>query len=170
MRRVVPRSPVRRGRSFGPKIPLSGDRWPATTAQNLLFCRASGQESSNGLDSLVALRFAGKKTLKEPNAERGEGVEGGSGRGRAVRKGQEMPRNVWPLKNVATGVDAIPSSSDCLSRSIEAHGQKQAPFYPVHSRQRERWTEDGAPRPPRAYDLSTLLSFSLPSLLHSFFP
>lgn len=48
------------------------------------------------------------------------------------------------LKNVATGVDAIPSLN-CLSWSIEVHGRNQAPFYPVHSRQRERWM-DGAPR------------------------
>lgn len=41
------------------------------------------------------------------------------------------------------GADAIPPNSP--SRSIEVHGRKQAPFYPVHSRQRERWT-DGAAR------------------------
>lgn len=87
----------------------------------------------------------------------------GRGRGRAVRKGEAIPRNVRPLKNVAIGVDAIPLS-DCLSRSIEAHGRKQAPFYPVHSRQRERWTENGgrctAARPPRACDLCSLLTLS----------
>lgn len=41
----------------------------------------------------------------------------------------------------ANGADAIPPNGS--SRSIEVHGRKQAPFYPVHSRQRERWT-DGA--------------------------
>ena len=49
------------------------------------------------------------------------------------------------LKNVATGVDAIPSLN-CLSWSIEVHGRKQAPFYPVHSRQRERWMDGVARR------------------------
>lgn len=84
-------------------------------------------------------------------------------------------KNVQPLKNVAaSGVDANPSS-DCLSRSIEAHGGKQAPFYPVHSRQRERWT-DGAPRLRRLrYTLSLSRCISLPLSLSlcatvSFFP
>lgn len=84
-------------------------------------------------------------------------------------------KNVQPLKNVAaSGVDANPSS-DCLSRSIEAHGGKQAPFYPVHSRQRERWT-DGAPRLRRLrYTLSLSRCVSLPLSLSlrgavSFFP
>lgn len=47
-------------------------------------------------------------------------------------------------------------ATNCLLRSIKVHGRKQAPFYPVHSRQRERWT-DGAPRrrlPRRIYLLS----------------
>lgn len=35
---------------------------------------------------------------------------------------------------------AIPSNSS--SRSIEVHGRRRAPFYPVHSRQRERWTDE----------------------------
>lgn len=48
----------------------------------------------------------------------------------------------------ASDADAIPSNSS--SRSIEVHGRKQAPFYPVHSRQRERWTDGGgAPRARR---------------------
>lgn len=48
----------------------------------------------------------------------------------------------------ASDADAIPSNSS--SRSIEVHGRKQAPFYPVHSRQRERWTNGGgAPRARR---------------------
>lgn len=40
-------------------------------------------------------------------------------------------------------------SSNSSSRSIEVQGRKQAPFYPVHSRQRERWTDGGAPRARR---------------------
>lgn len=81
----------------------------------------------------LALRFVEKKALKR--SKRGK---------RVGRRGEAMPRNVRLLKNVVTGVDAIPSLNR-LSWSIEVYGRKQAPFYPVHSRQRERWM-DGAPR------------------------
>ncbi|CAD1477043.1 unnamed protein product, partial [Heterotrigona itama] len=92
-----------------------------------------GRELVAGGDAAIVLihREKGVKTIETKQ-------EGGAERGSNAAK-------CSLLRNVATGVDAIPSLN-CLSWSIEVHGRKQAPFYPVHSRQRERWMDGVARR------------------------
>ncbi|KAL0133927.1 hypothetical protein PUN28_001106 [Cardiocondyla obscurior] len=78
---------------------------------------------------------------------------GGGGGGRRSRAGRRLDS----LRRAsACGADAI---SPCRSsRSIEVHGRKQAPFYPVHSRQRERWTDGARCTAGRGGRASALLS------------
>jgi len=74
--------------------------------------------------------------------ERGTTVTTASTIGERDGERRRRRRTFGSLRRAAASdADAIPPSSS--SRSIEVHGRKQAPFYPVHSRQRERWT-DGA--------------------------